>query len=143
MDTNKVEVLLIGRRPDGHSRLSNLLAKRGCNCRLAVSYREAFRLLTNHRVDLVLAPTRLKGDSLYPLLNQLDGSGTTLFFYQPVEDGCWWLPALRYGRNCFGEPALRPGEFASVLDETIKDIRFSPFVATKGSESPAFRVTAP
>jgi hypothetical protein len=52
-------------------------------------------------------------------------SRTTLFYSQEVEDGCWWLPALRRGTNCFGAPAFRPSEFVTVLDETIEEIRSS------------------
>lgn len=121
----KLEVLLIGRSSDAHSRLSSCLGKRGCNCRFAISHQQVFRLVEIHSFDLVLGPLRLDGKSLYPLIQRLAGSMTTLFFSYAVEAGCWWLPALRWGQDCFGAPALRPGEFTFVLDEITKEIRSS------------------
>jgi len=92
-------------------------------------------LLDNHGFDLVLGPIRLNTNSLYPLIGLLDGSRTTLFFSQAVENGCWWLPALRRGLNCFGAPAYRPDEFVTVLDKTIEEIRSSVHVAVE-TQSP-------
>jgi hypothetical protein len=52
----------------------------------------------------------------------LSGSRTTLFYALPVENGCWWVPILRVGEECFGVPALRPTEFAGALDEVLEQI---------------------
>lgn len=131
MDARRVEVLLIESTTNGYSPLSSRLEKRGCNPRFARRDQEVSRLLSSHRFDLVLGPIRLHGQSLYPLIRRLEGSGTTLFYSQEVEDNCWWLPAHRLGRNCFGAPALLPGEFAPVLDRTIEELRRSVNTATE------------
>jgi hypothetical protein len=106
MDADKIQVLLIRKGQNGHSPLSNRLARRGCACLFAASHQQAGALLANHDCDLVLGPIRLDGDSLYPLIGRLHGSRTTLFYYLNVEDGCWWLPAVWLGANCFGAPAI-------------------------------------
>lgn len=125
MDAEQLRVLLIGNSAGRYSPMSNRLTKRGCECRFAISFQEVSLLLHNHTFDLVLSPTRLKDNSLYSLINLLGESQTTMFYSQAVEDGCWWLPALRWGTDCFGTPAIRPSEFMTVLDETIGEIRCS------------------
>ena len=123
MDAPKIKVLLIHESQNTYSPLTDHLRRGGCECCFAASKREAGLLLDNHTFDLVLGPIRLKSESLYPLIGRLNGSLTTLFYSQSVEHGCWWLPALRRGQNCFGAPAFRPGEFVTVLDATIEEIR--------------------
>ena len=131
MHASKIKVLLIRESQNTYSPLTDHLRRGGCECCFAASKREAGLLLDNHTFDLVLGPIRLKSESLYPLIGRLDGSLTTLFYSQPVEHGCWWLPALRRGQNCFGAPAFRPGEFVTVLDAIIAEIRSSMRVAAE------------
>ena len=123
MDAKKIEVLLIRKSRNAYSPLTDRLERSGCACRLATSNKTVGVLLDNHRFDLVLSPVRVNSDSFYPLIGLLDGSHTTLFFSHAVQDGCWWLPALWRGFNCFGAPAYRPGEFVTVLDKTIEEIQ--------------------
>jgi hypothetical protein len=66
---------------------------------------------------------RLRDSSVFPLISLLEGSDVTLFYFQLVEDGCWWLPALRSGQTCFGSYALRPSEFVLSLNEIMEEIR--------------------
>jgi hypothetical protein len=122
MKASEPKALLIGENAQGSSHLAKLLQERGCTCSFATSYREACSLLNGERFDLVLSPTRLRDCSIFPLLSLLEGSCVTLFYFQLVEDGCWWLPALRSGRKCFGSYALRPSEFVVSLGEIIDDI---------------------
>ena len=116
MGLDKIKVLLIREGRKTWSPLTDRLEKSECECCFAASVREVDTLLSSHDFDLVLGPLRLKSDSLYPLIGLLEGSRSTLFYSQAVENGCWWLPALWQGLNCFGAPAFRPGEFATVLD---------------------------
>jgi hypothetical protein len=39
------------------------------------------------------------------------------FLCLPVENSCFWLPAVDGGKDCLGLPALLPTQFASVLGE--------------------------
>ena len=120
METKRPNALLIGESPQGSSFLVRRLQKRGCECEFATSYEEACSLLSAHEFDLVLSPMRFRKRSLFSLIDLLDGSGVTLFYSHVVEEGCWWLPALRCGQKCFGLSALRPSEFPAVLDEAIE-----------------------
>ena len=122
MGTKIPKVLMIGETAQGSSYLAQRLQGRGFECSSATTYQEACWLLRAKDFDLVLSPMRLRDGSLFPLIALLDGSGITLFFSHSVEDGCWWLPALRQGQNCFGSSALRPSEFVAALDEAIEEI---------------------
>jgi hypothetical protein len=116
------KALLIGESRQGSSYLAKRLQERGFRCEFATSYEEIRSLIRAQRFDLVLGPTKLRNVSLLPLLDWLAGSTATLFYSQAVEEGCWWLPALRHGERCFGSCALRPSEFMSALDETISEV---------------------
>jgi len=79
--------------------------------------------LTQERFDIVLTMHRIEGSSTDWLGAALSGSRTTLFYALPVEVGCWWVPVLRVGAKCVGEPALRPREFSHLLDRIVHEIR--------------------
>jgi hypothetical protein len=123
MVDKKLKALLIGWSSGGCSSLSWRLKKQECDCLSAICYQEVCWLLHNRCFDLVLSPIIFNCNCLFPLVAQLDGSGTTLFFSQAMEDGCWWLPALRLGANCVGSAALRHSESIPALDQTIREIR--------------------
>jgi DNA-binding NtrC family response regulator len=129
MDIKEPRALLIGENSQGSSHLAKILEGRGCDCRFATSYQEACSLLDTQHFDLVLSPLRLRDRSIFPLASLLEGSSITLFYFQLVEDGCWWLPALRSGRKCFGTHALRPSEFVISLNEIIAELQ----VESRGS----------
>ena len=130
MEGKMPSVLLIAERSHGSSHLANRLHEHGFQCRFASSCREAFLILRDQKFDLVLSPTSLRDGKLYSIMSLLEGSDTTVFYSYAVEDSCWWLPALRSGKKCFGSPAFRPSEFVAVLDETIDQIqRDAPAVA--------------
>jgi DNA-binding NtrC family response regulator len=122
MTEGKPRVLLIGENSQGSSYLTKRLEGRGCDCRFATSYSEACALLQAEHFDLVLSPMRLRNASVFPLMDLLAGSSMSVFYSHAVEEGCWWLPALRRGQRCFGSSALRPSEFVIVLDEVIEEI---------------------
>ena len=123
MRTKLPKTLLIGENPQGSSYLATRLRGQGCECTFATSYQEACSSLRSQSFELVLSPMRLRGFTVFPLIDLLAGYRITLFYSHAVEQGCWWLPALRHGEKCFGSSALRPSEFVSVLDEVIAEIR--------------------
>lgn len=78
---------------------------------------------------------RVRDGSVFPLISLLESSRTTLFYFQPVEAGCWWLPALRFDRNCFGSYALRPSEFIASLNLVMEEIQKGPSPMTTSKVS--------
>lgn len=128
MELRRPKALVIGENPQGSSHLAKRLQERGCECEFAVSYQEARSLLGAQNFDLAVSPMRLRDVSLFPLIFLLDRSNITLFYFHAVEDGCWWLPALRHGQKCFGSCALRP---ASLSPRSTTRLRKSVFVSLR------------
>jgi hypothetical protein len=69
------------------------------------------------RIDVVLSNTHLSDGTGFGLLGALAGLPVTAFLCLPVENSCFWLPAIDAGKECLGLPALRPPEFANALEE--------------------------
>jgi len=118
-----VQVLLVADGPQVFSLSQRQLESKGCRCHFAKSQRALGELLNQKQFDVVLTMHRIEGRSTDWLGAALSGSRTTLFYALPVEVGCWWVPVLRIGTDCFGAPALRPREFADVLNEIVHEIR--------------------
>jgi hypothetical protein len=123
MKNEGVDALLIGESARSFSHIVKRLEKAGCRCDFATSYEEAMQKLEKETFDLVLSVVRPEDGAIASLVERLAGSGASFYYAHPVEEGCWWLPALRRGEQCFGRPALRPSEFAGVLDQVVAELR--------------------
>jgi hypothetical protein len=122
-ETAKVRVLLVADSPKMFSSCRRRLEMNGCHCEFAESEREVWSVLERRQFDIVLSVHKGGSTRTESLGALLSGSRTTLFYALPVERGCWWVPILRVGEECFGAPALRPTEFANALDEVIEQIK--------------------
>lgn len=123
MNGEQLNVLLIVERPGSFSAVTRKLNRAGCRCTFADSYARAEDLVKDGFFELILSAIPPRDNAMSLLTKALIGTRTSVFYVHPVEDGCWWLPALRNGLPCFGAPALRPAEFISLLDEVIEDAR--------------------
>jgi hypothetical protein len=121
-ERGSVEVLLVGDGPQVFSLSQGQLERKGCRCHFAKSQRKLKELLNQKQFDIVLTMPRIEGGSTDWLGAALSGSRTTLFCVLPVEVGCWWVPVLRVGEECFGTPALRPREFSDALTRIVDQI---------------------
>jgi CheY-like chemotaxis protein len=122
-------VLLVGHSFRSAQALEDWLKQRGFRCHFARNMREASALLRSRPVDLVLSNTHLADASGFHLLMTLTGLPVTAFLCLPVEDSCFWLPAIDDGQDCLGSPALRPREFASALLEMVRCLPAGPSVS--------------
>jgi PleD family two-component response regulator len=122
MRIGKPKALLVGEKAVRRSSLQEHLEGKGFECSFASSYDEARSQLSGQAFDLVFSPLRLSGMNLFSLMELLEGSEVTLFYFHAVEQGFWCLPALRQGQRCFGSSGLRPNEFLAHLDELIDSI---------------------
>ena len=121
-----VRVLLVGESRIGFSSLLERLQKSGCQCLFTTSCVEGAHLVADSSFDLVLCSGQMDGSQ--DLVRAVRDSNATLFRYVLVEDGCWWVPAVRQGEQCACAPALRPSEFAKALDTMVREARTSPKV---------------
>src|ERR1700675_4389355 len=113
-------VLLVGHNLHSGQALTDQLRRWGFRCYFAANMRAASDLLSSQPVDLVLTNTRLSDGTGFGLLVALDGLPVTAFLCLPVENSCFWLPAIDAGKECLGLPALRPSEFANALEEMAR-----------------------
>lgn len=123
MSVDGVNVLLIGQNARKFSSIIQRLAKSGCHCLLTHSLLEALNLVATGSFELILSANPQPDNAMRSLEEALAGTRASLFCAYPVEITCWWLPVLTNGTLCLGEAALRPPEFASLLDRVVDDIR--------------------
>jgi hypothetical protein len=116
------DVLLVGEIHRRAQTSSYLLRRWGFRCHFAANVQAASRLLNSHPIDLVLSTTQLSDGTGVGFLAALSGLPVTAFLCLPVENGCYWLPALDAGKNCLGLSALRSSEFARALEEMTRGL---------------------
>ncbi len=136
MSQAAVRVLLLGECARGSSHLLWHLEQRGCHCWFAASAEEAFALFHQYKFHLILSTSPVHQAT--QMVSLLGRSNCSVFYAYPVEQGCWWLPLMNSGQKCFGAPALRPSEFADVLDQKLKEIRARHFTAPKRLQEVAY-----
>ena len=117
-----VRVLLVANSPQSFSLTRQLLERSGCECHFAGSVDAAEDLLKFWQFDIVLSTHRVASYTIRRLVGSFSGSGASLFISLHVEEGSWWLPILRFGKECYG-PALPVSDFAHVLEDLRKQIR--------------------
>ena len=118
-----VTVLLVGEEPREFFLSRQLFERSDCQCHFAKSEREIAEMLIATEFDIVLSTHRISGGSIHQLVALLSGSRASMFYSLRVEEGYWWLPVLRLGKECLGTPALRGGEFVYVLDQLLMRIK--------------------
>jgi len=122
------DVLLVGQNFHSAQTVADRLHRWGFRCHFASNVRAASDLLSSHPVDLVLSNVPLSDGTGFGLMAALANLPVTAFLCLPVENSCFWLPALDGGKECLGLPALRPSEFASALEEMARCLAAVPSV---------------
>jgi len=120
------EVLLVGQHLHRATILTDRLHRWDFRCHFAINKNAASELLMSRSIDLILSNTHLSDGTGFGLLMAVVGLPVTAFLCLPVENSCFWLPAVDGGKECLGLPALRPPEFAKALAEMAKRPLASP-----------------
>jgi hypothetical protein len=71
--------------------------------------------------SLILLDSTVPPEQRRQLASELAGANVSIFYTFPVENDCWWLPALRRGQDCHGSPAFRRNEFPHELERILRD----------------------
>ncbi len=119
VDSRAVRVLLIGQSSQCFVHSVRRLEAHGCQWSLAASVDDALGLLASERFSVLLAHAGPDKGALTSLSNAIAGQPASFFYAHRVESGCWWLPVVLRGEPCLGAPALRPAEFAKLLDALV------------------------
>jgi hypothetical protein len=112
-------VLLVGRNGSWGTTVLKSLAKFGSKTYFVAQDAVTSKTVTQGAFDLVLLDSTVSPEQRRQIASQLVGSETSVFYTFPVENGCWWLPALRRGQDCHGDPAFRRKEFAEELERML------------------------
>ena len=122
MESSRPNVLLVNDNKSATHYLLNHLRTLGCLCSLTRSHDEACDLFRRKEFDLVLSKFVPQGGACHELVMLSAGTRASLFYFFAVENGCWWIPRVRFGQECWGETALQPRQFAYVLEKLIQEI---------------------
>jgi hypothetical protein len=114
-------VLLVGRNGSWGSVVLKSLQKFGCGLSFETPQNVTPDFARSGAYDLILLDSSVSQEQRRELAFELLGSGTSIFYTFPVENGCWWLPALRRGHDCHGAPAFRRNEFPFELERILRN----------------------
>jgi hypothetical protein len=112
-------VLLIGRSVSWGVVAVKYLAKFDSKLSFAAPENVSSRLISNSKFRLILLDASVTAEQRRGIMSELAGTGADVYYSFPVENGCWWLPAMRDGQNCHGAPAFRRDEFAKELEKIL------------------------
>ena len=119
-------VLLVGQSFRSADALTDRLPRRGLRCCVANCVRSASDLIRSSPADLVLSEPHLPDGTGFGLVGTLVGFRVTACLCLPLEDSCFWLPAIDAGKQFLGLPALKSSEFASTLEKMARSLSAAP-----------------
>lgn len=117
---SRPSALLVGRSGSWGSLLLKSLERFGSELSLVAPQDVTAALLKNAGYDFILLDSTVPPEQRRQLASELAGSSVSMFYTFPVENGCWFLPALRAGRDCHGSPAFRRKEFPLELERILR-----------------------
>jgi hypothetical protein len=121
-DQNRAQVLLIGHTAGAFAILQKFFEARGWQCFFAASAHEALVLFGRRSFHVILDTTPFQTDP--SALFQLAGFDCSVFRSCAVENGCWWLPVMFQGKECFGSAAFRSKEFIARLEKIVSEVEY-------------------
>jgi len=113
-------VLLVGRSGSWGTPVLRSLEKFGSELSFASPEAITPESLRISGYDLILLDSTVPHEQRKQLVAELVGSSASIFYTFPVENGCWWLPTLRNGKDCHGTPAFRRNEFPFELERILQ-----------------------
>lgn len=114
-------VLLVGRNGSWSSSILRTLEKMESELSYAVPQAVTAEFVRNGGYHLVLLDSSVTAEQRRRLTVELAGTRASIFYTFPVENGCWWLPALRRGRDCHGCPAFRRNEISEEIERVLQE----------------------
>jgi hypothetical protein len=114
-------VLLVGRNGSWGTTVLKSLEKFGAELFFMTPQAMTAEIARKNGFHLILLDSTVPAEQRRQLASDLLGSGVSIFYTFPVENGCWWLPTLRHGQDCHGTPAFRRNEFPYELERILRD----------------------
>ena len=114
-------ILLVGRTGSWGTLVLRPLEKFGSELSFAAPQTVTSEYVRRGAYDLILLDSTVPPEQRKQLASELIGSEASIFYTFPVENGCWWLPTLRNGKDCHGTPAFRRNEFPYELERILRE----------------------
>jgi hypothetical protein len=96
------------------------LEREGCDLLLVSPEAATAEYVREADHAIILLDSTVTPEQRRMITDELIGSRATIFYTFPVENGCWWLPALLRGEDCHGAPAFRRKEFPQELERLLR-----------------------
>ena len=112
-------VLLAGRQGAWSDALLQSLRKFDSELSFVLPDSVTAELVREGGYTALLLDSTVPADQRRTLASALVGSSVSVFYTFPVENGCWWLPALQFGKDCHGAPAFRRKEFQAEIERIL------------------------
>jgi hypothetical protein len=113
-------VLLVGRNGSWGTPVLKSLEKFGTELLFVAPQTVTSEYVRKGAYNLILLDSTVPPEQRRQLASELIGSEASIFYTFPVENGCWWLPALHHGKDCHGTPAFRRNEFPFELERILR-----------------------
>ncbi len=113
--------LLVGRDTSWGIPLLRSLVKFGSEFSFAPALRITAEFVRKGRYTLLLIDSTVPIGQRKQLVCGLVGSDASLFYAYPVENGCWWVPVLLSGEDCYGSPAFRTEQLLTELEHILQE----------------------
>lgn len=126
MRKREAGVLFVGEYPALSASLARVLNSLGCECRYAETCEEALATMDRRKFRVVLSKPKLADGNARKLIPMIEAASGWLFLSFPVEEGCWWIPAMEDGQLCIEAVALHSREFSKSLLNILKTILPAP-----------------
>ena len=114
-------VLLVGRNGAWGTAVLKSLEKLGSELSYVTPHDVTPEFLRSGSYKLILLDSTVSPEQRKQISSELSGSEVSIFYTFPVENGCWWVPALLCGQDCHGAPAFRRNEFPLELERIFQD----------------------
>ena len=114
--------LLVGRDTSWGTPLLRSLVKFGSEFSFVPALRVAAEFVRKGRYTLILIDSTVPMGQRKQLVCGMVGSEASIFYAYPVENGCWWVPVLLSGEDCYGSPAFRTDQLLVELEHILREV---------------------
>jgi len=118
--TAQLPFLVVGRNGSWGTPVLKSLEKFGTELLFVAPQTVTSEYVRKGAYNLILLDSTVPPEQRRQLASELIGSEASIFYTFPVENGCWWLPALHHGKDCHGTPAFRRNEFPFELERLLR-----------------------
>jgi hypothetical protein len=112
-------VLLAGESVLQSAALRKWLRRRHCQWQFARLFDDLCKRMSQERFDLVICEYDLPDRTAFPLLDWLQGSNSTLFFFRAAGPRSTWVPVIERGRRLIEGAALKASDLPGALDKVF------------------------